>query len=75
MRYHDWNIIEVWPLSAEREYLFYPRSPFESHAITSWSGTATPFEQASIKHWVQRNAPGIPLLLAGCFAWRVTPIP
>jgi hypothetical protein len=75
MHYHAWSIIYIDAWDSESEYLFYSRSPFGTRAITSWSRAATPFEEVSIKHWALSNAPGIPLLLASCFAWKVTPVP
>lgn len=75
MQIHGWRIIEVIPDSAEPEWLFFSRDPMGAHAITTWSGVANPFEETSIRHWVLRNAPGIPLRLAHCFAWHVTPVP
>jgi hypothetical protein len=35
-------------------------------------GAATKFEEASIRNWAEKNAPGIPKRLARCFAWYVT---
>lgn len=75
MQFQRWRIIQIVPDSAESEWLFYSRDPMGAHAITSWSGAANPFEEVSIRHWVLRNAPGIPLQLARCFAWHVTPVP
>jgi len=75
MHYRGWHIIQIVPDTAESEWLFYSRDPMGTHPITSWSGAVAPFEEISIQKWLLKNTPGIPLQLARCFAWRVTPVP
>ncbi len=69
----DWTIVFVGTHASDEAYLFYQGDPVTArNAITEWSGAATIFETTEIRDWVLKNAPGIPLNLANCFAWHVT---
>lgn len=67
-----WFIVFVDAKGADPPFLFYHGNPVKTHYITMWSGAAMRSEQAEIKNWVLKNAPGIPVNLASCFAWQVT---
>jgi len=68
----SWSIIYVGPQAADRVFLFFSGDPLTHHYVTMWSGAARRTEEQSIHAWVMRNAPGIPVGLAKCFAWHVT---
>lgn len=67
-----WDIIYVDTHQSDEVFLFYAHDPLTSHYITLWSGAAMRNEEQSIKAWTIKNAPGIPVKLASCFAWHVT---
>ena len=67
-----WSIIYVDTHESDETFLFYAHDPVKSRYITEWSGAAAIFEEHAIKRWTLKNAPGIPISLASCFAWHVT---
>ena len=67
-----WSIYYVNPIQADSVYVFYAGNPINEHYVTLWGGYAFSDEKDKIKSWVIKNAPGIPIQLARCFAWRVT---
>ena len=67
-----WSIYYVNPIQADSVYVFYAGNPINEHYVTLWGGYAFSDEKYKIKSWVIKNAPGIPMQLARCFAWRVT---
>ncbi len=71
-RVDGWTILYVDSHEADEAFLFYSRNPAASNFITLWSGAARKDERSHIKDWTLKNAPGIPLKLAECFAWHVT---
>jgi len=71
-RFGTWQILYVENQMSDPPFLFYSDDPLKSDVITTWSGAAAPFETQDIYEWVNKNAPGIPMNLAQCFAWRVT---
>ncbi len=71
-RLHGWSIIYVETYQSDEAFLFYPHNPLRNHYVTLWSGAARTDEGKQIKKWAEKNAPGIPLKLAKCFAWYVT---
>ncbi|MHB8717046.1 MAG: hypothetical protein ACYC9H_13695 [Sulfuricaulis sp.] len=71
-RYRSWYIIYVNTHVSDNSFLFFGGDPTKSRYLTVWSGAATVHEEPEIKQWVINNAKGIPLKLAGCFAWHVT---
>lgn len=71
-RLDDWRIIYVDTHQSDETFLFYGHDPLKSHFITEWSGAAMIDEEEEMKSWTLKNAPGIPLKLASCFAWHVT---
>jgi len=70
--YENWSIVYVNPHVAEPVFLFYSGNPMRTRYVTQWGGTAFGEDETTIKNWVLKNAPGIPLKLAACFAWQVT---
>jgi hypothetical protein len=70
--YGQWRILYAEPSFRDGVFLFYSDDPKVQHFVTEWSGAATKFEEASIRNWAEKNAPGIPKRLARCFAWYVT---
>ncbi len=71
-RMDNWSIIYVDTHEADEAFLFYAGDPLSNHFITLWSGGASSTEEQEIKKWVIKNATGIPIGLANCFAWHVT---
>jgi hypothetical protein len=71
-RLDDWRIIYIDTHQSDETFLFYAHDPLKSHFITEWSGAAMIDEEEEMKSWTLKNAPGIPLRLASCFAWHVT---
>lgn len=67
-----WSIVYVDTHQADAAFLFYAKDPLTERYVTSWSGAAARQEERSIERWTRKNAPGIPLRLARCFAWYVT---
>lgn len=67
-----WSIIYVDTHEADEAFLFYASDPLTSKHIALWSGAAAISEEQQIKDWAIKNAPGIPMHLAHCFAWHVT---
>ena len=66
------DIIYVDTHQSDKAFVFYAHDPLTSHFITLWSGAAMRNEEQSIEAWTIKNAPGIPVKLASCFAWHVT---
>ena len=68
----SWSIIYVATHDSDDAYLFYSKDPLSSRPVATWGGVALRNEEREIKKWTIKNAPGIPLRLASCFAWHVT---
>jgi hypothetical protein len=68
----SWSIYYVTSQVNDNAYVFYAHDPLKSRYVTLWGGMATSDEEKAIKAWTLKNAPGIPLRLATCFAWHVT---
>lgn len=68
----SWSVILVDTHESDEPFLLYAADPLGSQYITLWSGAATSDEEQRIMEWVIKNAPGIPLPLASCFARHVT---
>lgn len=68
-----WTILHVEPSQLDNAYLFYASDPARADKfLTLWAGAAAPDERAEVLDWTLKNAPGIPLPLARCFARHVT---
>jgi hypothetical protein len=65
-------VIHVQPATSEAIYLFYSGDVAAGNAANEWSGAAAPDEAPQIHAWVLQHVPGIPPLLAECFAARVS---
>ena len=68
-----WSVLEVAVPHGEPAFLFYRGDPAASRYLTLWAGAAAPSEEAAIRDWAVANAPGIPPVLAACFAAAVMP--
>ncbi len=68
----NWQIIYVDTHESDNGFLFYSRDPLKNNYVTVWGGVAMKDEEAAIRRWTFKNAPGIPPRLAKCFAWHVT---
>lgn len=68
----DWRIVYVETPNSDPPFLFFHGSPEATRFVTLWSGAARTDEEAGIRSWVIKSAPGIPADLADCFAWYVT---
>jgi len=71
-RFDDWSILYVSTGEADDAYLFYSGDATRNKYVTMWGGVALENEEAEIRAWTLKKAPGIPLTLAKCFAWHVT---
>lgn len=68
----DWKIVYVDTPSSDPPFIFFHGTPDKVHYVTLWSGGARADEEASIRAWAIKSAPGIPSDLAECFAWHVS---
>ena len=73
--YRGWSVFYASTGDADDTYVFYSGDPLRDKYVTLWGGAATQDEEPEILHWILKNAPGIPLPLARCFAWHVTKEP
>ena len=71
-RFDGWSILYVSTGEADDVFVFYPADPMRSKYVTLWGGVALEGEETEIRAWTLKNAPGIPRVLANCFAWHVT---
>jgi hypothetical protein len=71
-RLDDWSILYVDSHEADEAFLFYASDPLAHKYIALWSGAAKRNEERDMREWALVNVPGIPVKLAGCFAWYVT---
>jgi len=71
-RFGGWSILYVSTGVADDAYVFYSGDPMRKKFVTLWGGAALENEEKAIRVWTLKNAPGIPLTLARCFAWHVT---
>ena len=71
-RFGGWRILNVSTGEADDAYVFYSGYPTRNKYVTLWGGVALGNEEREIRAWTLKNAPGIPLTLAKCFAWHVT---
>lgn len=71
-RFGGWSILYVSTGEADDAYVFYSGDPTRNKFVTLWGGVALQDEENEIRTWTLKNAPGIPLTLAKCFAWHVT---
>lgn len=72
LRFGGWTILYVSTGEADDAYVFYSGDPTRNRFVTLWGGVALESEEGEIRTWTLKNAPGIPLTLAKCFAWHVT---
>ena len=70
-RSNGWGIFYVGTHDADDTYLFYSGDPLRNRYVALWSGAARNDEEQIIEAWTLKNAPGIPLKLAVCFARHV----
>jgi hypothetical protein len=68
----NWSVIYVGTHQSDNAFLFYSHDPRTSRYVTLWGGAAQSDEEQAIEDWTVKNAHGIPLQLAKCFAWHVT---
>jgi hypothetical protein len=71
-RLDGWSILYVSTGEADDAFVFYSGDPMRSKYVTLWGGVALESEEKEIRAWTLKNAPGIPRILANCFAWHVT---
>jgi hypothetical protein len=71
-QFGGWSIIYVGTFETDEVFLFYANDPLKNSSVTTWGGVALKSEEQEIRDWTIKNAPGIPLKLANCFAWHVT---
>ena len=72
-RYLGWYIIHAETPTSDPPFLFFNGDPVDHRYVALWSGAAMVGEGPTIKHWVLKNAQGIPTALASCFSYRVMP--
>ncbi len=70
-RFGGWSILYVSTFETDDAYVFYRSDPARSHYVTLWGGVAIEDEEQEIRDWSVKNAPGVPPILARCFAWHV----
>jgi hypothetical protein len=72
-RTQGWYIVYANNHATDDPYLFYSTDPAKaSRYVGAWAGSAAADEGAEIQAWVTQEMPGIPKVLAECFAWYVT---
>jgi hypothetical protein len=71
-RFGDWSVLYVSTDETDDAFVFYSGDPMRSRYVTLWGGVALESEETEIRAWTLKNAPGIPRILANCFAWHVT---
>ena len=72
-RAQGWYIVYANNHATDDPYLFYSTDPTKaSRYVGAWAGGASADEGAQIQAWVTQEMPGIPKVLAECFAWYVT---
>ena len=72
-RAKGWYIVYANNHATDDPYLFYSTDPAKaSRYVGVWSGWAADDEGPEIEAWVRKEMPGIPKVLAECFAWYVT---
>ena len=72
-RAKGWYIVYVDNHATDTPYLFYSTDPTRSSRyVGAWAGGAAVDESAEIQAWEEKEMPGIPSVLAKCFAWYVT---
>jgi hypothetical protein len=72
-RAKGWYIVYVDNHATDTPYLFYSTDPTKSSRyVGAWAGGAAVDESAEIQAWEEKEMPGIPSVLAKCFAWYVT---
>ena len=70
--YGSWRVLYVETPTADQVFVFFVGDPATRRYVALWSGAGQPSETAEIRAWALANAPGIPPLLAECFADHVT---
>ncbi|MDR3447638.1 hypothetical protein [Dyella sp.] len=70
--YGHWRIVYAATHETDEVFLFYAGDPATSRYVTLWGGAAMEDEEAEIRAWALKDAPGIPERLAACFAWHVS---
>jgi hypothetical protein len=73
MQVGSWRVIWVNTFDSEPGVLFFSGDPINSEPVTGWGGASIYGEEQEDINWAQNNAKGIPIQLAKCFAWRVSP--
>lgn len=72
-RAQGWYIVYVDNHATDTPYLFYSTDPIRaSRYVGVWAGGAAVDEGPEIQAWEEKEMPGIPKVLAKCFAWYVT---
>lgn len=71
-RFGRWSILYAATFESDEVYAFYSGAPQSNKYVTLWGGVAFKDEEEEIRNWTLKNAPGIPITLANCFAWHVT---
>ena len=71
-KYGSWKVYYVDPKDWEPVYLFFPNDPEKVGYVNLWAGAARPEEEAGVLNWTKEKVPGIPSILAKCFAYHVT---
>jgi hypothetical protein len=72
-RAQGWYIVYVDNHATDTPYLFYSTDPTKaSRYAGAWAGGAAADEGPEIQAWEEKEMPGIPKILAKCFAWYVT---
>lgn len=73
MQVDTWSILWVDTFDSEPGVYFYHGNPTTTEAVAVWGGASSYGEEQEDIKWAQNNAQGIPIQLATCFAWRVSP--
>lgn len=63
-----WRMLHVRSPGADDAFLFFHGTPTKHHYVAMWAGAYTAEERADAVAWARQHAPGVPLVLAKCFA-------
>lgn len=67
----NWSVIVIDSHNADETFLFFAGDALTERFKTQWSGAATIFEGTELTEQFIREAPGIPVHLATCIAWKI----
>ena len=73
MRVGKWRIVWIDTFDSEPGVFFFKGNPTKTKYVAVWGGASGYGEEKQDIEWARSNIPGIPLSLAKCFAWRVSP--